>query len=65
MQDQDWLAATVEAVTAEGSAATGGSKMASAMVSCRERQQGMQGAISGGGSGGSSGTRLILFVSVW
>jgi hypothetical protein len=52
MQDQYQQAAAVEAVTAEGSAAMGGSKMASAMASCRERWQWMQGAISGSGSGG-------------
>ncbi len=36
-QDQDWQAAAVEVATAEGSAATGGSKMALAMASRRER----------------------------
>ncbi len=67
-QDQDRQSVTKETVTMEGSAATGGSKMALTTASHGERWRWMQGAISGVGSGGSGGrgeTQLILCVTVW
>ncbi len=63
VQDQYWQGAAVEVATAEGSTSTGGSTMASATASRRERWQQMQGAISSGG-GGCSGMWLI-FILLW